>query len=139
MSVAGSAEEPAILQRFSQGYVEPLRGLEDPNLPLSASTSVQLVPTSPKLVEGESCALLRLVRLLRSSAKSRSYAAGFLTWYGRFEALRTYILCEVSSQLAEMLRKTTNTSKTGRPDPRNCLRIHRLHHIIGRLPPSSTA
>jgi hypothetical protein len=31
--------------------------------------------------------------------------------YLRYEALRTYILCEVSSQLPEMLRKTINISK----------------------------
>jgi membrane protein len=52
MSGAGSAEEPGILQRHGQGCVERLRGLEDPNLPLSAPTGVQLAPTSPKLVEG---------------------------------------------------------------------------------------
>ena len=51
MSGAGSAEEPGILQRHTQGCVEPLRGLENPNLPLSAPSSVQFAPTSPKLVE----------------------------------------------------------------------------------------
>jgi hypothetical protein len=50
-SGAGSAEEPAIFQRHGQGCVGPLRGLEDPNLPLSAPTGKQLAPTSPKLVE----------------------------------------------------------------------------------------
>ena len=43
MSGAGSAEEPGILQRDSQGCVGPSRGLEDPILPLSVPTSVQLV------------------------------------------------------------------------------------------------
>jgi hypothetical protein len=51
MSGAGSAEEPGILQRHAQGCVEPSAGLEDPNLPLSAPSSVQFAPTSPKLVE----------------------------------------------------------------------------------------
>jgi hypothetical protein len=32
-------------------------------------------------------------------------------WHRRFEALRTYILYEVSSERAEMLRKTINMSK----------------------------
>jgi hypothetical protein len=50
---AGSAEEPGILKRHAQGCVEPSRGLEDSNLPLSAPTGVQLAPTSPKLVEVE--------------------------------------------------------------------------------------
>ena len=36
ISGAGSAEEPGIVQRHGQGCVEPSRGLEDPNLPLSA-------------------------------------------------------------------------------------------------------
>jgi hypothetical protein len=36
-----------------------------------------------------------------------------LRWCLRLEALRTYILYEVSSQLAEMLRKTTNIPKKG--------------------------
>jgi hypothetical protein len=53
MSGAGSAEEPGILQRHTQGCVEPSRGLEDPNLPVWAPTGVQLAPTSPKLVEEE--------------------------------------------------------------------------------------
>ena len=44
----GSAEEPAILQRRSQGCVEPARGLEESNLALSDPTGVQLAPTSPK-------------------------------------------------------------------------------------------
>jgi hypothetical protein len=52
MSGAGSAEEPGILQRPAQGCVERLRGLEDPNLPLSVPNGVQFAPTSPKLVEG---------------------------------------------------------------------------------------
>jgi hypothetical protein len=60
----GSAEEPGIVQRHAQRCVEPSRGPEDPNLPLSVPTGVQLAPTSPKLVEGEFCELLRLVRLL---------------------------------------------------------------------------
>ena len=50
-SRTGSADEPGILRRHAQGCVEPSRGLEDPNVPLSAPTGVQLVPTSPKLVE----------------------------------------------------------------------------------------
>jgi hypothetical protein len=52
ISGAESAEEPGILQRSSQGCVEPSRGLEDSNLPLSAPTGVQLAPISPKLVQG---------------------------------------------------------------------------------------
>jgi hypothetical protein len=48
----GSAEEPGMLQRHAQGCVERLRGLEDPKLPLSDPTGVQLAPASPKLVEG---------------------------------------------------------------------------------------
>jgi hypothetical protein len=68
MSGAGLAEEPEILQRHEQGCVEPSRGLEDPNLSLSAPSGVQLAPASPKLVEGEFCELLRLVCLLRRSA-----------------------------------------------------------------------
>ncbi len=36
------------------------------------------------------------------------------------------ILCEDHSQLAEMLRKTINVSKTGRQVSRKSLRIHRL-------------
>jgi hypothetical protein len=38
MSGGGSAEEFEILQRHPQGCVEPLRGLVDPNVPLSAPT-----------------------------------------------------------------------------------------------------
>jgi hypothetical protein len=56
-----------VLQRSGQGFVEPSRGLDDPNLSLSALTGVQLAPTSPKLVEGEMCELLRLYGVLRSS------------------------------------------------------------------------
>jgi hypothetical protein len=41
MSGTGSAEEPGILQRPGQGRVETLRGLEDPNIPLSDLTGVQ--------------------------------------------------------------------------------------------------
>jgi len=41
VSGAGSAEESGILQRPGQGCVGPLRGLEDPNIPLSAPTDVQ--------------------------------------------------------------------------------------------------
>ena len=52
MSGTGSAEVPGVLQRPSQGCVEPLRGLEDLMVPLSVPTGVQLPPTSPKLVEG---------------------------------------------------------------------------------------
>jgi hypothetical protein len=52
ISGAGSAEEPGLLRRHDQGGVAPLRGLEDPKLPLSAPNGVQLAPTSPKLVEG---------------------------------------------------------------------------------------
>jgi hypothetical protein len=37
-----------ILQRRSQGCVEPARGLEESNLALSDPTGVQLAPTSPK-------------------------------------------------------------------------------------------
>jgi hypothetical protein len=48
MSRTGSAEEPGIVQRDGQGCVEPSRGLQDPNLPLSDPTGVQLAPTSPK-------------------------------------------------------------------------------------------
>jgi hypothetical protein len=55
-----------IVQRHGQGGVEPSRGLEDSNLPLSALTSVQLAPTSPKPVEGEFCEL-RVDGVLRSS------------------------------------------------------------------------
>jgi hypothetical protein len=51
-SGAGSAWEPGLLQRHAQGCVEPSRGLEDPNLPLSAPTGVQLAPTSPECVVG---------------------------------------------------------------------------------------
>ena len=40
---SGSVEEPKILQRSSQGCVERPRGLEDPNLPLSAPTGVHLL------------------------------------------------------------------------------------------------
>ena len=59
MSGAGSAEEPGILQRHAQGCVERSGGLEDPNLPLWAPAGVQFAPTSPMLVEGESCELRR--------------------------------------------------------------------------------
>ena len=64
----GSAEESGNLGRHAQGCVESSLGLEDPKLPLSAPTGVQISPTSPKLVEGGLCEILRLVRLLRSSA-----------------------------------------------------------------------
>jgi hypothetical protein len=37
----GILEEPGILQRYGQGCVGRLRGLEDPILPLSALTGVQ--------------------------------------------------------------------------------------------------
>jgi hypothetical protein len=40
---AGSAEEMGILSRHGQGYVEPSRGLEDPILPLSTPTGLQLL------------------------------------------------------------------------------------------------
>jgi hypothetical protein len=40
-SEAGSAEEPGTIAWYCQGCVEPSRGLEDPNLPLSAPTGVQ--------------------------------------------------------------------------------------------------
>ena len=70
MSGAGSAEESAILQRPGQGYVQGSRGLEDPNLPLSAPTGVQLAPTSPKLVEGEFCEHLHLDGVLRGTPKT---------------------------------------------------------------------
>jgi hypothetical protein len=61
----------------------------------------------------------RFVRARRSQASSfgpdqcaaRSYISEALMWYRRCEALSTYILGEVSSQLAEMLRKTINLSK----------------------------
>ena len=50
----GSAEEPGYSSAaWSQGCVERLRGLDDPNLPTSTPTGVQLAPTSPKLVEEE--------------------------------------------------------------------------------------
>ena len=52
MSGEGSAEELGILQRHGQGCVERLRGLEDPILPLSAPTGVQLTATSPTLLCG---------------------------------------------------------------------------------------
>jgi hypothetical protein len=42
-----------------QGCVESSRGLEDPKLPLSIPTGVQLAPTSLKLVEGVFCDLRR--------------------------------------------------------------------------------
>ena len=42
---------------------------------------------------------------------ARSYISEALMWYRRCEALSTYILGDVSSQLAEMLRKTINLSK----------------------------
>jgi hypothetical protein len=66
MSGAGSAEESVILQRHAQGCVEPSRGLEDPIVPLSVPTGVQLSPTSPKLVEGR-FSELRLAGVLGSS------------------------------------------------------------------------
>jgi hypothetical protein len=53
MSGSGSAEESTTLQRSGQGCVGPSRGLEDPNVPLSVPSGVQLAPTSPKLVEGQ--------------------------------------------------------------------------------------
>jgi hypothetical protein len=55
MSGAGSVEESGILQRYGQECVEPLQGPEDPKLPLSAPSGVQLAPTSTKLVEGKFC------------------------------------------------------------------------------------
>ena len=64
-----SAEEPEILQRHDQGCVNRLRGLEDPKLPLSTSTGVQLAPASPKLVEGVFCELLCLDGVLRGHQK----------------------------------------------------------------------
>ena len=64
-SGAGSAEELGILQQHGQGCVGPLRGLEDPILPLSVPTGVHLTPTSPKLVE---FCELRLYGVLRSSS-----------------------------------------------------------------------
>jgi hypothetical protein len=48
-SGAGSAEESVILQGHGQGGVEASRGLEDPILPLSAPTGMQLAPTSQKV------------------------------------------------------------------------------------------
>ena len=62
---AGSAEEPAILQRHGQECGEASRGIEDPNLPLSTPTGAQLALTSPKLVEGR-FSELRLDRVLGS-------------------------------------------------------------------------
>jgi hypothetical protein len=50
---SGLVEESGTLQHTGQGCVGHSRGLEDPNVPLSAPTSVQLAPTSPKLVEEE--------------------------------------------------------------------------------------
>ena len=63
---SGSGKELGTLQRHAQGCVERSRGLEDPNLPLSVPTGVQLAPSSPKLVEGEFCEL-RLYGVLGSS------------------------------------------------------------------------
>jgi hypothetical protein len=48
-----------IVQRDGQGCVERLRGLGDPNVPLSIPTGVQLAPTSPKLMEGSFCDVRR--------------------------------------------------------------------------------
>ena len=47
--VRGSAEKSGFLKRHGQWCVGPSLGLEDPNLPLSIPTGVQLAPTSPKL------------------------------------------------------------------------------------------
>jgi hypothetical protein len=58
-----------MLQRHDQGCVERSRGLEDPNLPPSAPTGVQLAPTSAKLVESAFCELLRLDGVLRGHQK----------------------------------------------------------------------
>jgi hypothetical protein len=66
-SGAGSAEEPALLQRRGQGCVEPSGGLEDPKLPLAAPTGMQFAPTSPTLGEGGFCELLRLDGVLGST------------------------------------------------------------------------
>jgi hypothetical protein len=57
MSGAGSAEEQGTLQCHGQGCVERLRGLEDPELPLSTPTGVQFALTFLKLVEGLFCEL----------------------------------------------------------------------------------
>ena len=47
-----------------------MRGLEDPNLPLSTPSGVQLAPTSPKLVEGVFYEVgLPVIGLLQSSEK----------------------------------------------------------------------
>ena len=48
----GLAEELGNLHEGCQGCVQRLRGLEDPILPLSVPSGVQLAPTSPELVEG---------------------------------------------------------------------------------------
>jgi hypothetical protein len=52
----GIGGSSALWSGVCRGFVK----LEDPNLSLSAPTGVQLRPTSPKLVEGEFCELLRL-------------------------------------------------------------------------------
>src|SRR5215213_9402575 len=51
MSGAGPAEEPGLLQRYDQSYVERSRELDEANLPLSDPSGVQLAPTSPKPIE----------------------------------------------------------------------------------------
>src|SRR5918995_5464656 len=56
---SGSGKELGTLQRHPQGCVERSRGLEDPNLPLSAPTVVPLAPRSPNLMVGDFCELLR--------------------------------------------------------------------------------
>jgi hypothetical protein len=53
------------VQWHRQGCVEASQGLEDPNVHLSIPSGVQLAPTSPKLVEGGFCELLRLDGVLR--------------------------------------------------------------------------
>jgi hypothetical protein len=55
-----------ILQRHYQGHVESSGGFEDPKLPLSVPSSVQLAPTSPKLVDVVSSEF-RLGGFLRTS------------------------------------------------------------------------
>ena len=54
-----------IPQQHAQGCVEPSRGLEDPNLPLSVPLGMQFAPASRTLVESKHREL-RLVRILRS-------------------------------------------------------------------------
>ena len=64
-------------------------------------------------------------------------------WNRRLEALRTYILFEVSSQLAVGLRKTINMSKKGGLDPlqRQSKRLNRrtVAAVLEEAPPIPSA